>query len=70
MDKIWISIERDGKTVLSLIKEYDHITYNFTETVHNEQDFEGKVRMDEGIFKAEGRTTKKSTDVPEGRDGN
>jgi len=70
MEKIWVSIERDGKTLFSLIKEYDHITYNFVETVRNEQDSEGKIRTDEGTFKAEGRTTLKYTDVPEGRDGN
>ena len=70
MDKIWITIERDDKTVFSVIKTYDHITYNFTETVHNEQDSDGQTRMDAGIFKAEGKSVMESTDVPEEEHGN
>jgi hypothetical protein len=70
MDKIWITIEYNGKAVFSTIKEYDHIVYDFVESHRSEQDMDGQTQIDVGTFKVEGRTTKKSTDVPEEEHGN
>ena len=70
MDKIWITIEHNGKTVFSTIKEYDHIVYDFVESHRSEQDMDGQTQTDVGTFKAEMKTVMKPIDLSEERNGN
>jgi len=47
MDKIWLTIERDGKAILSVVKEYDYITYEYMISYSSRRDPGDPVQVDE-----------------------
>jgi len=43
MDKVWITIEHDGKTVFNKVKEYNTVSFDFHAHAYSKDDGTGKL---------------------------